>query len=239
FDPEELLAYEIGMKSTFLDGSMRLNAAVFYYDYENAQVFNSVEDPVLLALPQNVVQNADELSIWGFDADFNWRPIDAWSITAGLGYTKSEFEDFELNVPGLDGIQTVQLQGETPQNTPEWSFSLQTSYTFGLGEAGSLTAYLDGSYRSEVLFSNGTVQEAGNPDTYFRNEEIGEDAYTLVNARLAWMDTSQQWEVALWGRNLADKEYAVYMFELTGLIGADQVLRGTPRTYGVDLRYVF
>ncbi|MEM6583180.1 MAG: hypothetical protein AAF699_18020 [Pseudomonadota bacterium] len=53
-----------------------------------------------------------------------------------------------------------------------------------------------------------------------------------------WMDSAKNWEIALWGRNLTNKEFRTHMFKLTDLIGADQVMRGVPLTYGVDIRYV-
>ena len=59
------------------------------------------------------------------------------------------------------------------------------------------------------------------------------------NARLAWRSASDSFEIGAWGRNLSDKEYRTYMFELTDVIGADQVMRGMPRSYGVDLAYRF
>lgn len=34
---EDLIAYELGYKGTHLDGTLQLNFAVYYYDYENYQ----------------------------------------------------------------------------------------------------------------------------------------------------------------------------------------------------------
>jgi iron complex outermembrane recepter protein len=238
YDPEILTAYELGMKSTFLDGSMRLNAALFYYDYEDAQVFNSIADPNT-DLPQNQIENAKSLALYGLDLDLTWQPLEALFIQAGVGYTHSEFDEFDLSVPTATGTASTDLSGETPQNTPKWSANLIANYTWLLGESGSVSAQIDGSYQSEVFFSNGTVATTGDPSSYTRNEELGEDSYSLWNARLSWSDASEQVEVGLWAKNLTDKEYVSYMFELSDLVGSDQVIRGAPRTYGIDLKYVF
>ena len=40
YDPEKLLSYELGVKSTLMDGAMRLMSERFYYDYEDYQAFN-------------------------------------------------------------------------------------------------------------------------------------------------------------------------------------------------------
>ncbi|BFM16897.1 TonB-dependent receptor [Maricurvus nonylphenolicus] len=238
YDPEILTAYELGFKSTLLDNSLRLNAALFYYDYEDAQVFNSIADPNT-NLPQNKIENAKALELYGVDIDLTWQPTEALFIQAGLGYTHSEFDEFDLTVPLATGTSSTDLSGETPQNTPEWSANLLANYTWTLGDNGLLMAQIDGSYQSEVFYTNGRIITPGDPSSYDRNEEVGQDGYALWNARLSWFDANEQLEVALWGKNLSDKEYAAYMFELTDVAGGDQVMRGTPRTYGVDIKYAF
>ena len=98
---------------------------------------------------------------------------------------------------------------------------------------------MDDSYQSEVFYSNGTITTIGDPSSYDRNEVLGQGGYSLWNTQLSWSNAAEQLEMALWGKNLADKEYAVYISELTDLLGADQVMRGVPRTYGVDVKYLF
>ncbi len=39
YDEEELTSYEIGLKTDLFNGSSRLNASVFYYDYSDFQAF--------------------------------------------------------------------------------------------------------------------------------------------------------------------------------------------------------
>jgi iron complex outermembrane recepter protein len=239
YDPEILTAYELGLKSTLLDGTMRLNAALFYYDYEDAQVFNSVADPNT-DLPQNSIENAKSLELYGVDIDLTWQPMEALFIQAGVGYTHSEFDEYDLTVPQLGGgTSSADLSGETPQNTPEWSATVLANYTWTLGDNGLLMAQVDGSYQSEVFYTNGRVTTPGDASTYDRNEDVSQDSYSLWNARLSWFDANEQLEVALWGKNLSDKEYASYMFELTDVVGGDQVMRGMPRTYGIDVKYNF
>lgn len=239
YNPEELLAYELGVKSSLLDGAMRLNAAVFYYDYSDAQVFNGISDPNT-NLPQNVIENADALDVYGLDMDVSWHPIDGLFLQLGVGYTHSEFDQYDQAVPQVGGsISSVSLSGETPQNSPEWNINFLANYEWTLGDSGSLSAQVDASYQSEVYFTNGTIRTPGDINSYDRNKEVGQDSYSLWNARLAWRSSDEQLEMALWGKNLSNKEYAAYMFELTDLIGADQVMRGTPRTYGVDVKYHF
>jgi len=238
YQPEFLTAYELGMKSSLLDGTMRLNTALFYYDYDDAQVYNNNSDPVT-GLPQNMVQNAESLQIYGLEVDLSWQPVEALFVQLGLGYTHSEFDSFDLNVPSSTGVSGVDLSGETPQNSPSVSATLLANYEWSLDGKGSLSLQLDGSYQSEILYSNGIVLTAGEPSSYSRNEELGQAGHSIWNSRLAWSDNQQQLELALWVKNLGDKAYATYMAEQTDLNGYDALLRGTPRTFGMDVKYAF
>ena len=40
YEPEKLMAYEIGWKSELLNGRLKLNGAVFYYNYRDIQLFS-------------------------------------------------------------------------------------------------------------------------------------------------------------------------------------------------------
>ncbi len=238
YAPELLTAYELGLKSTLLEGSLRLNAALFYYDYEDAQVFNSIADPNT-DLPQNKIENAKSLELYGLDLDFVWQPLEALFIQGGVGYTHSEFSEYDMSVPTTSGLSSADLSGETPQNSPGLSVNILANYSWLLDDYGVVSAQIDGSYQGEVFYSSGTVATPGDPSSYTRNEDVGQGGYSLWNTRLTWRDVNDQFEVALWAKNIADKEYASYMFELSDLVGSDQVIRGAPRTYGIDLKYKY
>lgn len=49
---ESVLAYEIGSKSELLDKRLAVNAAAFYYKYNNKQIRGSIGDPICNVFPQ-------------------------------------------------------------------------------------------------------------------------------------------------------------------------------------------
>ena len=61
--------------------------------------------------------------------------------------------------------------------------------------------------------------------------------YALSNARLAYRTGDGKWDVSAYVRNLTNKQYRVYNLDLSGFIGSNQGVYGTPRTYGVGVRY--
>ena len=77
----------------------------------------------------------------------------------------------------------------------------------------------------EVIFTTG--------QWYFQDRE-------LLSARIAWQDDSDTFEVALWGKNLLDKEVAENPDGFVAdAIGAYRTSIEDPLTWGVDLRYSF
>ena len=83
FDPEEITAYEIGVKSTFNDGRTRLNIAAFQYELENEQ-FNVPKEP-LVATNRAIVNTSAEME--GFEFDFVHLIGDSFTISGNAAYT--------------------------------------------------------------------------------------------------------------------------------------------------------
>jgi iron complex outermembrane receptor protein len=221
YKSEDLMAYELGMKSMLGDGKVRLNMSVFYYDYSDAQIFNNAPIPGF-GLPANRIENAD-ITIRGADIDFTWQPVSAFYVQAGIGFTDGEYDqDIDDPVTGL-----LPIKGNRLQNTPEWSAFGLARFERSLGDAGMLSARLDLSYSDDVYYSN------------FQDSVIGQDSFTLTNARLAWLTGNERLELALWAKNLTNEEYRTYAFDLRPDFGFVQYMRGAPRTVGVDVRVNF
>lgn len=85
YEPESMSAFELGFKTDLLDETLRINAATFYYDYQDAQIFNNLPDPTL-GLPIQRIINSDT-SLYGFDAELQWVATDKLFLQASLGYT--------------------------------------------------------------------------------------------------------------------------------------------------------
>ncbi len=220
YDKELLTAYEVGMKGDFFEGLLRLNAAAFYYDYKDAQIYNTNDD-LIVGLPANRVVNLD-VDVWGIDADLTWLPMDGLFVSLAAGITKSEYkEDIDDDITG-----DVPVKGNQLQNAPEASAALVVNYEWMLRDS-TLNLQFDATWQDETFF---TTNEDAN---------VAQDSYALMNARLAWRSPDESWELALWGKNLADKEYTTYVYDLQTLFGFNQLMRGTPSTYGVDVKFNF
>jgi iron complex outermembrane receptor protein len=177
--PETLFAYEVGVKSTLADGKVILNGAVFFYDWEDLQVFDVDADgnPAFLNVPQT--------EIVGADLELQWIPAEGWFIQAGLG-----FLDTEITEDG--GLNTVQA-GSVLTNAPELTFNGLVQKEIPIG-ANSLHLQIDVAYRDEF---NASLDEA--PFSWV-------DSVTFVNARAAYVfGNEQQFEFAVWADNLTEE----------------------------------
>jgi iron complex outermembrane receptor protein len=82
YDPESMIAFEIGSKNVFADRKLRLNGSAFFYTYSDL-VFQTIvsigddptpNDPTTGPPASAVRQNADAAaSVFGLDLDLNYR----------------------------------------------------------------------------------------------------------------------------------------------------------------------
>lgn len=219
YGAENVETFEVGLKADFFDQRFRVNTALFSTNITNAQI--DFVDPANITIVETF--NASEtIDIDGFELELSMVPIPG--LVIGMNYTY-----LDGNMP----LQPNPLAGGTPvqfnlPQTPEHAGSLTIDYTFQPLSIGTLKAHIDLTATDEYSFIASGTQDL--------------DSYALINARLTLADIplgtgSNNLQVSLWGRNLADSEYIVVGFPVGGLAEAEAY--GTPRTYGVDLTYKF
>ncbi len=99
FEPEELLSYELGIKSTLADGDIRLNATLFYYDYKDYQALS------ISGLSQFI--NNSDATVSGTDIEFIWLPGENWDINLGASFINSEVD--EVIVRGVGSVKNSEM----------------------------------------------------------------------------------------------------------------------------------
>ncbi len=106
FDQEKLDNYELGAKTSWLDGKVRLNGAFFFQDFTNKQVSTQVTDPNTGLLSARIL-NAGAAEVFGLELEATWFATD--NLTLGLGYTwlDTEYTDYKANTTGAGTIAYV------------------------------------------------------------------------------------------------------------------------------------
>ena len=218
YDSEHVWNYELGIKAELLDGALSSRASVFYMDRREQQVGTSIVRERDDASSEFIafVGNAAEGRNYGLELELDWIATERLRLSASLGLLRTEFRDF-INAAGDD------LDGRDQPHAPRHQFHLAANYRFD----GGFFARLEAEGRDQFFFSGSHAEKSSG-------------AYQLFHARAGWQ--GEQVEVALWGRNLTDKDYEVRGFggfgndPRNGYADGRYTQFGAPRTLGVSAR---
>jgi len=230
-EPETLEAYEIGFKSDLFDRRVRFNVAGFWNNYSDILVtvascpLPGPFPPAPCALPLN----AGEADVRGFEAELTARPTEGLLIDASLSYLDFDYQSI-LPQAASSGIG-LEDDGQYIQT---WQWSLGVQYEIDVG-FGTLTPRLDVNFEDDFNRNANNVNAADGAADIFG---LVQDR-TLVNARLTWRDTSDQWAVIFEIRNLTDELYYTDVFDNRGSTNSIQGRPGEPLTWALTLRHDF
>lgn len=213
YKPEELRAYEVGVKRA---GTIALNASVFMYDYKDLQTFMREG-----SAPVQFVGNVPEAEVQGADADVTLRLFDGLTLVAGVGVLDTELGEFTS--PSGSAVPA----GNKLANSPEMTWNALARYELPLFATGLAVAV-----QGDAHYSDETYKEATN------DELIKAREYTIFNARLSVLHSDRSWELALWGRNLTDELYVVQGVDVSSLFIGNRNYNA-PRTMGIDFTWNF
>ncbi|MFN3669741.1 MAG: TonB-dependent receptor [Brevundimonas sp.] len=236
YDPETVLSYEIGAKTSWMDNRVRANIAAFHNKYEDfqARVSDCVPNPAVpggacvIAL---TVLNAGELDISGVELELMARPIPALTLDAQIGYLDSSYGEF-LETRGTVAAPIVyDRSDQEPAFSPDWTARFGAAYVFDLSEYGELTFGAQSRYRSEMALA---VDNA-NVVTGVEFPEMFQDSYWLYDARIVWDSADGRYSAGLYGRNLSDEVYKTDAQEFSSVAGIRTAYYGAPRTLSFTL----
>jgi iron complex outermembrane receptor protein len=216
YEPESVDSYEAGIKSTLFEDSLRLNAAYYYSEYDDFQVFQLVFNEG--DVPQVQLTNAGAVTNQGVELESVWIPMDQLQFTLNAAWLDTNYDKF-VNQGGTD-----YTDNELPFS-PEWKIYAGAQYIQPVGSFGDLTFNVDYAYSDSYYTDPSNV------------EPFVVDSYGLWNARVTLTPVSEAWEVALWGKNLADKEYQVQ--SNLNLFNTPRYVWGSPQMYGISAKYFF
>ncbi len=231
YDKEVSEAWELGVKSEFLERRLRLNASVFRTDVEDNQFFEFFAGPFGLL---RSVTTIDEIYVQGVEADFTFLAAPGLSLYGGIGLLDSEIVK-NRNRPLSEG-------NEVPQ-APDTTANLGVEWVLPLGGSLDLVSRLDWQYVGETWFH--TLQGEQTPtiwNAFFGpgfNQDFSKssrDPYDTIDLRIGL--EAESWSLTAWGRNLTDEEYLQEVIpapEFGGSFDHPSALRA----YGLDFSYRF
>ena len=218
-------ALELGIKWAARNGKYGVNAAVFAYNYRDAQAFTTVYSSLLNG-PVTRLDNIGRAKHLGAEIETFWRPTDALRLDASVGYLNASFLDDKPYYTNDGKIASYQDQQRI--YAPRWSWTLRGQYDVPLTSGANVRLSMDINGRTDAS------QGAGSPVDAALQALPG---YTQVNARVAYSSADDRWQLAFYVKNLANT--AVILSPAADGLSGYERMYGEPRTFGLEGRYSF
>ncbi len=245
--PEELTSYVFGSKNRFLENRLQVNGEIFYWDFKNRQISQTVNcvggvqtqvlqrtNGVIVPVtcigflnPPNggvfVQGNAKKSHIQGASGDVLFRATSADTISVALEYIEEAVHD-DMGGQAVNGC----LFKCKPNLAPKWSGVVSYRRTFEMADGGRVVfdARAKGDTRKLLAI-------AATAKTQMQ------DAYMMFGTGLSYTPAGEKWNIRAYIENLTDEVVKTQ----ADAPGAGQVTaRGNvmpPRTYGVQLHVNF
>ncbi|TDG14704.1 TonB-dependent receptor [Seongchinamella unica] len=238
YDDEEVEQWEIGIKSDWWDGRMRINASLYTYIWEDIQT--TTIDTSGGSASTKVV-NAGEADRWGGEVEFLVAPIEDLILSLSYAHIDGDFEEYP-DVCGLNDFADTCLSGEKYAkrgSSPDNQVSFSADYVFARTALGEWTGYLQVNWQDEWFESPMWNAVVSDQPVVYPHQIM--DERTLVSARLSLEEIELgdgRMRFTLWGDNLTDEDYPVYSINF-GSLGPITEQYGDPRTYGLEVSYEY
>lgn len=233
FGAETNTAYEVGSKLQFGPARQHtFNLSGFYYNYTDLQT-DILLDPAVGAQ----TFNAGKATIWGIEAEMNFKLSPADTLYANINYLNAKYDRFigsyvvmDPNNPGrtaLDPGDVADLSGTTIPQSPKWTISGGYDHRFELASGASITAGVYSRFKSK-FFAGANYRDAQ------------QKSFTQTDLNLAFKPANGVFSVQAYVRNLEDYRPLTYANYVAA--AQDDVFNwqfGAPRTYGMRVSVDF
>ena len=211
-DEETSDAFEVGLKSQFLNNKVQLNLAGFTVQYDGFQANNFV---LLNGAVVTNLTNAGTVKSQGFEADFTAVPVTGLTLRASAAYADAKVKRFNPNP--LTNAPDARDGTRLPL-APKFTYTLGADYE---RPVGNMVVYLNTDYR-HVSKQYSDLGESGPID-----------AYGQWNASLGLSDADDKYRLTFYLRNITDESYVLLNVSDGQRL---QIPRDADRYFGVSLR---
>ena len=215
--PEEVDAYEIGLKTDLLDRHLRVNVAAYLYDYTNLQQQVYINNSVTTI-------NAAAARVKGVDVDIVARPVRGLTLSLSGTYLDTNYKSYpaapfyRVLASGELVAGAIDARGKNLVLAPDLSLQASATYTLRTS-VGTFDTSANLNYRSKIY---------ADP-----NNDFVIPKRTLIGLNEQWTSDDESTRISLWVQNLTNKKWNSSTALLTpnGNIGRP----GAPRTYGMTI----
>lgn len=251
FQPEIANNYEIGEKLELLNRRLLINADAFYTQYTDKQITTFAPGLSSNGINASHTVNAGKARYPGVEVEVKFIPAKFVSFDASYGHVSPKFTQF-LTQPVATAPPVNVADYAKFQYTSNTSYSIGTTLTQPT-PVGELSGRLEFSYKSGMYFHPldevpASVLPPGSPPVgNVLNEAIKAGSQNILNANITLAHIAQDalhadLSVAVYGRNLLNKEYTVQAVDYSIVPGYDEFATrwfARPRVVGVELKAKF
>ncbi|WP_333895809.1 TonB-dependent receptor [Brevundimonas aurantiaca] len=213
-DAETVDSYEVGAKSALMDGRLRVDGAVFMYNYENFQT--TVQEGT-----QFITTNAGEAKSYGFEGQANFAVASTLDLFATYAYNHSRFEN---------GI----YDGNRFRLSPDHAASIGATWRLPT-TGGEIEVEPTYTWQSKVFFDDDNDIPALQTRNFVADliQDEYQDAYGLLNLRVRYTPEGGNWGVEAFGENVLDEKYIKDAGNTGDALGMPTFIAGRPAAYGL------
>ncbi|MES2056312.1 MAG: TonB-dependent receptor [Pseudomonadota bacterium] len=223
--PEQNTNYEIGLKTRLFDRRLIFNIDGFYTRVTDFQA--NVTDQRAAAALRTYLANIPRVTVKGFEADATAAVTSNLTLRASVAYADGKYASYPAGPCPIERIgnstTVCDLTGQQLPSLPKWAYTLGADYTQPLGAIGSAFLHADSNTRTRQL-----GDPTGSAYTVI-------DGYTVVNGSIGF-HSAHGWELAVFARNLFDKDYIQNVTIQAGNSGLILATPSDPRTIGITFR---
>ena len=224
YQADILESYEVGMKGDFMEGRLRLNAAIYTQEWDDFQLSKIDTSVSVLTLTDNVGSAESD----GFEVDGSYLINENWDISFGASWIDSELtEDYYIReADQIAGLPPQAASGTELPRVPDLKWNIATRYNFQLGGMGS---YIQASY----TYTGESYNLLYDIDANSRTRKKQDD-YAVGN--IAWGIEAATWTAELFVKNVGDERGEVF---INGATYDQRITSNRPRTIGLRFRHRF
>jgi len=237
YEEETSSSFEVGFRTTLLNGNLQMNGAAYHTEVEDMQFFEFYVGPFGLL---RTVEGIDEVTIQGFELGGSWQMTDGLRLDAGYSTVDGEIDEMTVR---------PYVVGNDVPNAAEFTANVALTWDQNFGDL-NLLARIEYAYQGDIFYhvvqggdldsvgANGTNEVPaklffGLPTSY---EKTKVDGYGITNLRVGI--GGERWRVTAFARNLFDEEFIAEVI-MAPEFGGAFVTPGAYRTAGVEFQWDF
>ena len=236
FTPEKVWNAEIGVKSTFPEQNLLVDASIYHYRYTDRQTLVVVPSTEGLGVPTYQVSNTNQKAT-GLDLRCSGRRTTtcSWPSTAATSTPSTAMRTCR---PG-----SKQRQGRTISTSPASRWTSRSSPTRSAAATPGTTSWTAAGVPRRLRLSrtHALQRRLGIPGQVCPADQLRpRRPQQRTDLRVDWNARGDRWGLGAYVNNLFDQQYVSGLGTISqSVLGTPYAYVSPPRMYGVEARYRF